>query len=383
MAAVTVPILAPVVTAEIGVASTELGVFVGVIFLTAMASSAGSGHLILRFGAIRTSQACLILCALGLAATAVAHVPLFLAGAILIGMAYGPLNPASSHILARTTPHSLMALTFSLKQTGVPLGAALAGAAVPQLERWAGWKVAVLGVAVACAAVALLSQRLREALDDDRDPRRQFSYRSLLEPLGLLLGSRPLAQLAVASGIFMAIQFCLVTYLVTYLTTELDMNLVTAGLAMTAAQTAGIVGRIAWGAMADRLVRPRLLLGMLGLGMALGAAATSALDASWPLAAIVLPIGLFGATAIGWNGVYLAEVARLSPTGKVGMVTGASMSVTYLGVVLGPAVFGAIAHAAGTFATAFRIAAFAAVACGIALVVSLSLERRENSEPTP
>lgn len=382
MAAVAVPILAPAIAADLGVAPTELGVFVGLIFLAAMASSASSGDLILRFGAIRTSQVCLVLSALGLAAAAWAWLPLFALGAVLIGMAYGPLNPASSHILARTTPRSLMSLTFSLKQTGVPLGAALAGAVVPQVEKWAGWEAAVLAVAAACALVAALSQFLRQALDDDRQPRRHLSYRSMIEPLAMLARSRSLTHLAVASAIFMAIQLCLVTYLVSYLTGELGMSLVTAGLAMSAAQAAGIVGRIVWGAVADRFVRPRLLLALLGIGMALGAAVTSVLQAGWPYGIVVIPVAVFGATAIGWNGVYLAEVARLSPAGQVGVITGASMCITYLGVVIGPAAFGALADRLGTFTTAFQVAALVAAACAVVLVMSLRIERRETLNPT-
>lgn len=383
MAAVTLPVLAPAAAADIGVASTYLGVFVALLFLTAMVSSATSGNLILRYGAIRVSQACLASCALGLAATATASIPMFVVGAVLIGMAYGPLNPASSHILVRTTPPRLMALTFSLKQTGVPLGAAMAGAVVPRLERWSDWSSATLIVAAACAVVALLAQRVRSRLDDDRQPRREFSYGSMSEPLVLLFRSRRLLQLAIASCIFMGIQLCLVTYLVAYLTGELGMTLIAAGLAMSATQAAGIVGRVMWGVVADRFVRPRMLLGLLGIGMSIGAVATSLVQSGWPYGAVIAALAVFGCTAIGWNGVYLAEVARLSPAGTVGAMTGASMSVTYLGVVLGPPAFGAVVSFVGSFSTGYLLVGFIALACAIVLVVSQRMETRSTLEETP
>jgi len=376
MAAVTVPVLAPAIAADMGIASAHLGMFVGLVFLTAMASSASSGDVILRFGALRTSQACLALSAAGLAAAATGHLPLFALGAVLIGLAYGPLNPASSQILVRTTPRHLMSLTFSLKQTGVPVGAALAGAVVPQLERWGGWESGLLAVAVACAFVALASQSVREGFDDDRQPGRRISYRSVIEPLALLMRSRPLVQLAVASCVFMGVQLCLVTYLVIYLTDELGMSLISAGLALSVAQVAGIVGRIAWGAIADRFMRPRLLLALLGAGMAIASVATSFLDPGWPYAVAMVPIALFGATAIGWNGVYLAEVARLAPAGKVGTITGASMSITYLGVVVAPPAFGALVTWLGAFSGGFRAAAVAALAMSAALILSFRTRPR-------
>ena len=59
----------------------------------------------------------------------------------------------------------------------------------------------------------------------------------------------------------------------------------------------------------------------------------------------------FGATAIGWNGVQLAEVARHAPPGEAGAMTGATGFVTFSGVVVGPPLF-ALARRASRAATA-------------------------------
>ena len=64
--------------------------------------------------------------------------------AVAIGVGYGPITPASSHVLAKTTPRERMALMFSIKQTGVPAGTALAGLIVPPLTIAFGWQVAVV-----------------------------------------------------------------------------------------------------------------------------------------------------------------------------------------------------------------------------------------------
>ena len=46
---------------------------------------------------------------------------------IFIGAAQGPINPASAHVLAQRVPREWFGMVFSLKQTGVPIGFALAG----------------------------------------------------------------------------------------------------------------------------------------------------------------------------------------------------------------------------------------------------------------
>src|SRR4029079_18591922 len=92
------------------------------------------------------SQACVLLCALGVCsiAAAPATTPLLLVlAAIIVGLGYGPITPASSHLLQRTESPSRLALTFSIKQTGVPAGVALAGALLPAATLAIGWGPAV------------------------------------------------------------------------------------------------------------------------------------------------------------------------------------------------------------------------------------------------
>ena len=72
---------------------------------------------------------------------------------------------------------------------------------------------------------------------------------------------------------------------------------------------------------------------------------------------IVFPVViLFGATASGWNGVLLAEVMREVKPAEVGFATSGSLVFTYVGVVIGPALFGAAAAPAG-FQSAYALAA--------------------------
>ncbi len=55
---------------------------------------------------------------------------------------------------------------------------------------------------------------------------------------------------------------------------------------------------------------------------------------------------VYGATAIGWNGVFLATIARVVPIGDGAQATSGSLFFTYFGVVLGPPLFGVIASCA-------------------------------------
>ncbi|MCD0504725.1 MFS transporter, partial [Bordetella petrii] len=172
-AALVVPVLAPVLSAAAGVGAQSVGVYVSLIYVGAMAGSLMAGGWVARQGAIRSSQWGLVLCALGLLCSLSGNVALLAVGAVLLGVGYGPITPASSHLLIQTTPRHRMSFVFSVKQTGVPLGGVLAGLLAPKLEIAIGWRGTLLATALACLACAALAQMVRAELDADRKPGRR------------------------------------------------------------------------------------------------------------------------------------------------------------------------------------------------------------------
>jgi MFS family permease len=340
MAVFTVPVVAPVAAADVGIAAAYVGMYIAIVYGVSMVSSLACGDLIRKVGAIRVSQLSLLLAAAGLMVAAAGTLPLLVASAVLMGAGYGPVTPASSHVLARTTPPHMMSLVFSLKQTGVPVGGALAGALVPLLVLAAGWRWSLLAVGAACIGVAVLAQAIRAGLDGDRDPARAIGLASAAGPLRVVTSAPDLRRLALCSFIFSSMQLCLITYLVTYLTSALDYTLVQAGLMLSMAQGAAIVARIGWGALADSSGRPLTVLAVVAAGMAGGALGVALFTPGWPTAAMAAVCAAFGATAIGWNGVFLAEIARRAPAGKAVEATGGALFFTYFGVLVAPPLFG-------------------------------------------
>jgi MFS family permease len=370
MATIAVPVLAPAASAELGLSASLIGVYVALVYLGSMIASAASADLIRRLGAIRFSQYCLVLCAAGLALLTLGSTPALVASALVLGLGYGPITPASSHILARTTPPHMMSFVFSIKQTGVPLGGALAGALVPPLVLLGGWRLAAIAVAALCVLTAIAAQPIRAENDADRDPARPISPRGPVRALALVATEPSVRRLALCSFFFSALQLCLTTYLVTYLTAHLGYSLVSAGLMLSVATSAGIVGRIAWGALADRSARPAAVLGALGCAMAIAAAATALSSPDWPRGLMAVVCAIFGGTAIGWNGVYIAEVAREAPPGKAVEATGGALFFTFFGVLVTPPLFAAIVAASGSYALAFAAVAAAPFACGLWLLAA-------------
>ncbi|MCX7140601.1 MAG: MFS transporter [Proteobacteria bacterium] len=352
MAMIAPAVMAPVVALELGVAPQAIGWFVALEYLFAMSSGLACGALIWRFGPIRVCQISVVLAAAGLAAGTTALLPLVFAAAGLIGSGYGLVNPVSSHILARAAPPRMMSLIFSIKQTGVPLGGALAGALVPPLVLYLSWRWSAAVVALLCLALAMLTQPVRAA---EQRGAGTAATAGFLAPLRLVFANPPVLELAIVSLIFGTAQLALFTYFVSYLNLELGYSLVAAGLIYSSAHAAGIVGRMVWGVVADRWLSPRVTLGMLGVMMAASGVAVASFSVNWPLPTVILASALFGASAVGWNGVYLAEVARLAPPGQVGAITGGTQVLTFIGALTAPPLFGLVVGLAGGYGNAYLV----------------------------
>jgi MFS family permease len=364
------PVMAPVAGPALGVSPSAVGYYIAASYLGSMVGSAAAGGWVARFGPIRVSQAGLALAACGLALAASASPPLVMAGGFVVGLGYGPTTPASSAILVRT-PARVFSLIFSIKQTGVPAGGALAGALVPVLILAIGWQWGAVAIGAACLLLAIAIGAVRARYDRDLDARAPVSLRSAVAPVRLVLGDRRLRQLCLAGSVYGGVQITLVTYLVTFLVESFALSLVLAGLVMAATQVASVSGRIVWGVLADRVLKRRTMLGLLGIGMGGSALLALAAGPDWPKWLLFAYAAAFGATAVGWNGVFLAEVARLAPEGRASAATGGALFFTFLGVVITPPLFNLVLALAGSYAVAYAAFAAPALAVGIWMLVRI------------
>jgi len=364
-AALTVPVLAPALAPVFGVPGELVGIYVALIYVGAMFSSLAAGGYVARFGAIRISQASLVSCALGLACSLTALPALAALGALLIGCGYGQVTPASSHLLVKTTPAHRMSLVFSIKQTGVPLGGVLAGLFLPGLDASAGWRGALFVAIVACVVVAAGVQFSRKELDADRTPDSPLGLGNLREPLRLIVRHPALRLLSLGSLTFSAVQLCFTAYLVTYLHDSLGYTLIAAGVMMSVSQVAGAVGRVLWGWCADKFLGAVAMLMILGVAMAVFCWALAGMVAGTPYVILIVVLIALGSAALGWNGVYLAEVARQAPAGLTSIATGGTLAATFLGVVIGPPIFAGIASLADSYRPAFVLIAIPALTMGL------------------
>jgi len=349
--------VAPKAAEDLGVSPALVGYQVSVVYGASMLAALVSGAFAQRIGATLTSQLALGLAACGLLMSALGLPALIALGAVVMGLGYGLTTAAASQLLSRAPTARNMNFLFSLKQSGVPLGGILAGAAMPPLTLAFGWRVALVACALLILSFSVVLELKRRAWDTDRVPGAPV-LAAPFASLAIVWRHAILRWIALASFAYSAVQLCLTGFLVTYLVVEVKLDLLAAGTVLSLTHAAGAVGRLFWGWVADRLRSGSAAMAINGVLSIAGALATSAIEPGWSFSAIASTCVLFGFAAMGWNGVFVAVVARQAPAGQVGVATGGSLVVTYSGILFGPAAFAA-AHDAGLgYGSGFALLAF-------------------------
>ncbi|WP_137128533.1 MFS transporter [Roseomonas sp. HF4] len=382
IAAQAIPVIGPLLTEEAGLAPETIGYLTGTAHLGTVLYLLVGGPVILRFGAVRTLQigAAAAVCALLLATSGLAAL-LFL-GAFVLGLGNGPTVPAGSRILARTVPPEHRSLIFSVKQAGAPLGGILSAMALPPVAILFGWRPALLLAALIVLGAIAAVQPLRAGLDTDLDGSRRIGLRALLSPRNLAgpftaLRSAPVllpfCGMAIA---FSVVQGCFFAFTVTLLTTAHGYSLAEAGTVFACMQAGGFAGRIGLSWLADRTGAAIAILLMM-LGAAGVAAAVFAVAANVaPMPVVALAAAAVGMTGTAFQGIMLAEMARLAPPDRLAEATAGAALLGFLTYFAAPAAFAYVVRLSGDWTLPMLIVAAQAVVTAVLLAPRLLREAR-------
>jgi len=371
LSVLSLSVLMPAVAHDLAIDPKLVGLFTAIIYGVATVVALAAAGPIVRVGAVRVCQAALLMAAIGLAVNSLALVAATIAAVAFIGAAQGPINPASAHILAQRVPREWFGTVFSLKQTGVPIGFALAGVLFPFLLDLAGWRGASLIAAGLLVVAAVLVEPLRPSLDAVAFAGKPTN--SIRRSARFVMGHRQLRVLGASAFVYVIAQHTFTFYLVTYLYEHCGLSIARAGALLSLSQLVGTGVRLMSGGMGDRVPR-MLLLGWTGIGMTAGCVAIGLLAADtpfWLMAAVVIG---YGSVVISWNGTSQAEFAHLSPPGEAAAVAAVQTALAFSGAVFGPPLFALIAAM-----VSYQAAFFAVAACVLAVGVwQISAARRHQ-----
>lgn len=375
MGAAVFPVIAPRLAADVGVAPATIGYLISLAFGTAALSAPFTSFAVPRWGACRATQVGLTICALAMAVAISASIGALAVCAMLLGVGMTLMTPASGHLLFRFSPPKNRNLIFSIKQTGVPLGWMIMALVAPTITIAWGWRWALGLVLVICLGAAAALQPVRSHWDDDRKSSGPL-WSNPAAGLRLIWRYPVLRWLSIASLCLTFVQLCLGTFLVTMLVAESGYSLVAAGVMLSLVQGAGVGGRVLWGWAADRSGDSLALLKKLAITTAACCAITACVSDAWPTAVLAVFLAVFGLVAVGWNGLFLAEVAHHSPRGAVSIATSGAMVWNFGGILIGPALFATTYKVTGSYAWTYGGMTIVAAAGVVLLGFAVAAARR-------
>jgi MFS family permease len=360
-------VLAPLIILELHADPSWVGMYFGLVALSALVGQLGSGGFIIRYGAIRMSQIALLSTGAGMAVAILGGASGFVLSALIGNGIAAVATPASSQLLGRWSIRRYAPFAFSVTQTAIPVGILLGGSLGPTLAHSLGWRGTMLVSAGMCWLFAVLLQLLHGRLDTDPLPSHAIHLSDFKTTITSVLAVRELRALSFACFAFNGLQAVFIAYFVTYLTV-LGYDLVSAGALFSAVIAIAIPCRILWGWVGSFYVAPRFVMAALAFGMAVSVVLTGAFDAAWPALWIAAVTGVLSATAMSWHGILLSEAARLAPVGRAGAVTGGVLSFGQMGAFLCPSVFSLLLRVTGGYAAGWAICAVPAVLVGVNLL---------------
>jgi ACS family hexuronate transporter-like MFS transporter len=374
LGALGLPALAPLLRDDLSLTRQEAGSFLSAFYVGGALTSFPAGWVADRIGVRWTLLAGQGL--VGVCFALMALVPGYrslLALVALAGVGFGAVNPTSTKGVLVWFPARSRATVVGVKQAGFPLGGALGALVLPALAigtglRWRGaLAVAAAGIAVTAAAVGLGYREPPPGTAGAGGRGRGTQPR-------LVLLSRPIWLVSWATFLYAAVQVSWISYAPLYLSEVVGLSAVGAGLVLGLAPAGGILGRVGFGILSDRLLGGRRRVVLLGAGVASGALclATGGLSPGSPTAWVVVVALGFGVAGIGWNGVHHTLVAELAGRESAATAVGLCLAVSSLGVIAGAPLVGALADRFGGYGPGWL-----GLAGAMALAVLLLLGVRE------
>ena len=244
------------------------------------------------------------------------------------------VNAASGRAIMSWFPASELGLALGIRQTAIPIGAAVGAGLLPTLASTGGTRLAFLflgaacltGAAVAASFVRTGASREAEIGDVSRPVRDRRMW---------LLGG--------GTGLYLVAQIGIISFVVLFLHEHRGLSAHVAAFVLVAIYVLAVGARIGSGTISDRIGNRLVPLRTIGVALAIFTAGVAAATDA-PLALLIPLFVIAGTLSMAWNGLAYAAAAEAAGSARTGAALG--FQQTLLGVVVAgaPPVLAAVAE---------------------------------------
>ncbi|MFN2461944.1 MAG: MFS transporter [Candidatus Velthaea sp.] len=293
-----------------------------------------------------------------LLAAAVPSYPWLVFWLFVFGVTYSSQTPAGGRAVLAWFDRN-RGVAMSIRQAGVPFGAAIGGVLLPAIAlhanyRWSLAAGAVIGTSLSLIAAIFYVEPPREA--------EQKRMRHLVRDMWRIARDPRTMLFTLACMVLVSAQTIMNAFFAVTAVSEARVSAAVAASAFAFAQLCAVGGRIAWGRLSDGVFRGDRALPLAAIAaiVAVDAFALAHVRAGGGAWLFALG-GVLGFSAAGWNGVFSTAMAEIGGAELAGSILGLGLTFVFLASAMAPPAFGAIADHAGLAAAWTALALLAAL----------------------
>lgn len=356
---------ASAIAADLNIPAAYIGYQIGIAYFAATLCTLFSGSLTRRMGYVLSLAVAMALIALGAVVTTFWQLAGMFAGSIIMGLGFGLIPASASQILISVTEKNKRAFIFSIKQSGIPIGGMLSALTTPYFAEQLGWRAAGYAVSISCLLIFLFLFVNRHRWNIEDRNTAPTSFNPFL-PLIAIHRSRRLMMLIYMAVFYVGIQIVWLTFMSPFFVEDLQFSLAEAGYFLAIVQVTGIVGRILWGWLSDRLQDNFSAMLMLGWIMVICCAAPYFLNTDTSILVLTLLCFFIGFSAVSWNGVFHAALIEIADPGETVQVIAGMAFYIYVAMFTWPALYALLIEWSGNYTismTTLVLFSFAGIYC--------------------
>lgn len=272
---------------------------------------------------------------------------------LLVGVWYGSAQTGGSTAIVKWFPDKNRGLALGIRQTGIPIGGALASVALTYTYHHLDLSaVHMVQGLVAIGGGILFLFAYHEPKKSVATVAQSVSFTEKMKSIKNNKGLYPIYLVGIT---MMSLQMILIAHFMSYLHQEGSYSLTESGEYLSLVLVGGMIGRVVIAWVSDQFFeknRERLLFIVMVVTVGL----TMGLPLILHVRLVMLPFCfLLGFVALGWYSLFIACVTEQSDPHFVGLTVSAALTFNQLFIVIAPTLFGFMVSVLNSYQVALFI----------------------------
>ncbi|WP_459500229.1 MFS transporter [Bacillus sp. C1] len=268
---------------------------------------------------------------------------------VIVGVFYSTAQPGGSKVILKWFPKENRGFATGIRQAGIPIGGAVAGAIIPVLFLKFGLSYTIYTLSSVCIAGGVLFLVFYREPVIHKQPGLHNKRILFSQQLKEVVNNKKLYPVFLTGICMISLQMVLIGHFIKFLITTKSISSILAGQIFSVTLFFGMLGRIVLAIVSDSFYKGNrqkpLFLSVVASFVSSFILVLNIHNFSvWGLFLFSSLLGFFG---IGWFSLFMVEVTEKSRKGSVGVTVSFALTLNQVAIIIAPPIFGLIVDVKG------------------------------------